>query len=87
MSAQGWRARDAAWPWSTPQAADYAQAAALSPLALGASRPRAPGLPPGVSLVGAALSPENVSFEAKWADWLRAHHAGLVAQRFEELYY
>ncbi len=41
----------------------------------------------GVSLVGAALSPGNVSFAAKWADWLRAHHGGLVAQRFEELYY
>jgi hypothetical protein len=38
-------------------------------------------------VVGAALSPGNVSFEAKWADWLRAHHAGLLAQRFEELYY
>ena len=41
----------------------------------------------GVSLVGAAVSPGNVSFEAKWADWLRAHHAGLIAQKFEELYY
>jgi hypothetical protein len=41
----------------------------------------------GVSVVGAALTPGNQSFEAKWADWLRAHHAGLVAQRFEELYY
>ncbi|HTW10812.1 MAG TPA: hypothetical protein VME46_25155 [Acidimicrobiales bacterium] len=37
--------------------------------------------------MGAALSPGNQSFEAKWADWLRAHHAGLVSQRFEELYY
>jgi hypothetical protein len=33
------------------------------------------------------MSPGNQSFEAKWADWLRAHHGGLVAQRFEELYY
>jgi hypothetical protein len=41
----------------------------------------------GVSLVGAGLTPGNQSFEAKWADWLRAHHAGLVAQRFEEIYY
>jgi hypothetical protein len=40
-----------------------------------------------VSLVGAVLTPGNQDFEAKWADWLRAHHAGLVAQRFEELYY
>ena len=41
----------------------------------------------GVSLVGAAVSPGNVSYEAKWADWLRAHHAGLLAQKFEEVYY
>ena len=41
----------------------------------------------GISLVGAALSPGNQDFEAKWADWLRAHHAGLLAQRFEEIYY
>ncbi len=41
----------------------------------------------GISLVGAALTPGNQDFEAKWADWLRAHHAGLVAQRFEEIYY
>jgi hypothetical protein len=41
----------------------------------------------GVSAVGAALSPGNQSFAAKWADWLRAHHAGLVAQKFEEIYY
>ncbi len=40
-----------------------------------------------ISLVGAALTPGNQDFEAKWADWLRAHHAGLVAQRFEEIYY
>jgi hypothetical protein len=40
-----------------------------------------------VSLAGAGLTPGNQSFEAKWADWLRAHHAGLVAQRFEEIYY
>ncbi len=40
-----------------------------------------------VSLVGAALSPGNQDFEAKWADWLRANHAGLLAQKFEEVYY
>ena len=40
-----------------------------------------------MSAVGAALSPGNQSFAAKWADWLRAHHAGLVAQKFEEIYY
>ena len=40
-----------------------------------------------VSLVGAALTPGNQDFEAKWADWLRANHAGLLAQKFEEIYY
>jgi hypothetical protein len=41
----------------------------------------------GVSLVGAALSPGNTSFEAKWADWLRANHAGFLAQQIEQVYY
>jgi hypothetical protein len=41
----------------------------------------------GVSVAGAAMTPGTQSFEAKWADWLRAHHAGLLAQRFEEVYY
>ena len=41
----------------------------------------------GISLAGAAMTPGNQNFEAKWADWLRAHHAGLVAQRVEEIYY
>lgn len=41
----------------------------------------------GVSFVGAAMTPGNQDFEAKWADWLRAHHAGLLAQRVEEIYY
>lgn len=40
-----------------------------------------------VSLVGAALTPGNQDFEAKWADWLRANHAGWLAQKFEEIYY
>lgn len=40
-----------------------------------------------VSVVGAAMSPGNQSFAAKWADWLRANHAGLLAQKFEEIYY
>jgi hypothetical protein len=40
-----------------------------------------------VSVVGAALSPGNQSFAAKWADWLRANHAGFLAQKFEEIYY
>jgi len=41
----------------------------------------------GVSFAGAALSPGNASLEAKWADWLRANHAGWLAQHFEEIYY
>gem|GEM_PF-303267 len=41
----------------------------------------------GFSLVAAALSPGNASLEAKWADWLRANHAGWLAQHFEEIYY
>ncbi len=41
----------------------------------------------GISLVGAALSPGNSSFEAKWADWLRANHAGFLAQQVEQVYY
>lgn len=40
-----------------------------------------------VSLVGAALSPGNISFEAKWADWLRSNHAGWFAKHFEQIYY
>jgi Phosphodiester glycosidase len=41
----------------------------------------------GVSLVGALRTPGNESFQAKWADWLRAHHAGLVAKAVEQYYY
>jgi len=41
----------------------------------------------GVSVVGAAMSPGNLSFEAKWADWLRSHHAALIAQQLEQFYY
>jgi hypothetical protein len=41
----------------------------------------------GVSVVGAAVSPGNISFEAKWADWLRANHAGWLAKQFEQMYY
>jgi hypothetical protein len=41
----------------------------------------------GVSLVGAARTPGTQSLQAKWADWLRAHHAGLLAQHLEEAYY
>src|SRR5487761_1313647 len=41
----------------------------------------------GVSLAGAAMTPGNQNLEAKWADWLRSHHAGFVAQHMEEIYY
>ena len=41
----------------------------------------------GVSLVGALRTPGNESFQAKWADWLRAHHGGLVAKAVEQYYY
>ncbi|HET9058954.1 MAG TPA: hypothetical protein VFN61_03465, partial [Acidimicrobiales bacterium] len=39
------------------------------------------------TLIGAALTPGNQSLAAKWADYLRANHMGLVAQKFEEVYY
>jgi hypothetical protein len=41
----------------------------------------------GVSLIGAATTPGNQSFTAKWADWLRAHHAGAVVSPLEQWYY
>jgi hypothetical protein len=40
-----------------------------------------------VSLYGAWRAPGNQSFEAKWADWLRSHHAAFVANRLETYYY
>jgi hypothetical protein len=40
-----------------------------------------------ISVVGAAMTPGNQSLEAKWADWLRSHDAGFLAQKFEEIYY
>jgi hypothetical protein len=39
------------------------------------------------SLVGALRTPGNQSFQAKWADWLRAHHAALIANAVEQFYY
>lgn len=39
------------------------------------------------SLAGAALTPGNTSFKAKWADWLRSHHAAIVASHLEQFYY
>ena len=37
----------------------------------------------GVSLWGALRTPGNQSLEAKWADWLRSHHAAAVANAVE----
>ena len=39
------------------------------------------------SLIGAATTPGNQSFKAKWADWLRSHHASLLANDIEQYYY
>jgi hypothetical protein len=41
----------------------------------------------GVSLIGALRTPGNQSFEAKWADWLRSHHAATLANALEQYYY
>ena len=40
-----------------------------------------------VSLVGALRTPGNQGFEAKWADWLRSHHAAFLANDLEQYYY
>lgn len=40
-----------------------------------------------VSLIGALRTPGNQSFEAKWADWLRSHHAATLANALEQYYY
>ena len=41
----------------------------------------------GWSVLGAYSTPGNESFSAKWADWLRAHHAGYVVNHAEAYYY
>lgn len=41
----------------------------------------------GVSLLGAASTPGNTDFKAKWADWLRANHASFVVNPLERWYY
>jgi hypothetical protein len=46
-----------------------------------------PGLFGVFSIVGALRTPGNYSFKAKWADWLRAHHAEYVVQKFENVYF
>ena len=40
-----------------------------------------------VSLIGALRTPGNQSFSAKWADWLRSHHASALASAMEKYYY
>ena len=39
------------------------------------------------SLLGAATTPGNQNFKAKWADWLRSHHASFVVNPLEQWYY
>jgi hypothetical protein len=39
------------------------------------------------SVVGAYETPGNQSFSAKWADWLRSHHASAVIDQIESYYY
>jgi hypothetical protein len=41
----------------------------------------------GTSLWGAWRTPGNQSFAAKWADWLRSHHAAALANTVEQYYY
>ncbi|MCU4187518.1 hypothetical protein K6U06_24385 [Acidiferrimicrobium sp. IK] len=40
-----------------------------------------------VSVYGAATTPGNENFKAKWADWLRSHHAAFVVNPLEQWYY
>ncbi len=39
------------------------------------------------SVVGALRTHGNYSFKAKWADWLRAHHAEVVTKELEDVYF
>ena len=39
------------------------------------------------SLLGAAATPGNQDFKAKWADWLRSHHASFAVNPLEQWYY
>ncbi len=41
----------------------------------------------GASVYGAATTPGNQNFKAKWADWLRSHHAAFVVKPLEQWYY
>jgi hypothetical protein len=40
-----------------------------------------------VSVVGGLRTPGNENFKAKWADWLRSHHASFVVNPLERWYY
>jgi len=40
-----------------------------------------------ISVVGAWRTSGNENFQAKWADWLRSHHAAFIAQAVEQYYY
>jgi hypothetical protein len=39
------------------------------------------------SVVGAWRTPGNEDFKAKWADWLRSHHASVMVNHLESFYY
>jgi hypothetical protein len=39
------------------------------------------------SVIGAATTSGNESFNAKWADWMRSHHAGSMVGAVERWYY
>jgi hypothetical protein len=40
-----------------------------------------------VSVIGALRTPGNEALKAKWADWLRGHHAGVLVNHLEAFYY
>ncbi|MEO9224226.1 MAG: hypothetical protein ABI276_04470, partial [Acidimicrobiales bacterium] len=41
----------------------------------------------GWSMIGAATTPGNENFKAKWADWLRGHDGGWLVAPLENWYY
>lgn len=41
----------------------------------------------GWSMIGAATTPGNENFKAKWADWLRGHDGGWLVSPLENWYY
>jgi Phosphodiester glycosidase len=40
-----------------------------------------------ISIVGAVRTPGNEAIKAKWADWLRSHHASVLVNHMEAFYY